>query len=614
MALSAWLHVLRVQKHRNDGFVSPSGHVVRVIATSLDLGEGTSAQTPELGDIVAAFEFFMYRSFRFSCTISASLVHKMLQTTNRLDRYLDSKGHGVFDPDVDPDESMTVFSEAEFVESPFAGQCKDASTLAIPPGFDFSALNRLSNDESSGGYVLYSGRDDDFPSNLSDTGVMLSDDKTFDILWLSATEFLTLLEFSGGNWVRKLHSMKVEVGGVSLTVHAHRLMKCEYSEEWNLKLNPPPVRPLRFMAHLVAPIWEGISAITLDFATAPPEEATLDLIPTTDHALTRTVTVTLRGATTDLLRALASHPLHSQVLLRLRWGYQGGVSALEMNDCLKEFQKSVHLEVPEQLLEFNDYETSFAANPAFQSLTIVAPASTRLSPKMMDAMACNAGMKHLTIDCDDWQKTGTGMELIVTLLRKVALESASLESLTLVSHYDYFSSTYQPFKNVQGTFDGLAEHLDSNKIHVLSKFLLTFPYNQRKSLVKSNADWDSQFAPSLLLNCLRRQPGGRPSARVSGVAVQSINQGRLYSRATNIVPFDRSTSSASAIFDILRSAMSDKKSGEESVLITKSSSELKETLAKVLHQLDEFCVTGMQRPDIGTYDDCSLSGSHLTAV
>jgi hypothetical protein len=72
-----------------------------------------------------------------------------------------------------------------------------------------------------------------------------------------------------------------------------------------------------------------------------------------------------------------------------------------------------------------------------------------------------------------------------------------------------------------------------------------------KSRLKSNTVWDSEFSPTLVLNCLRRQSGGCPPAILWGLAIRRISQGILYEYATNLVPLDLSASSASAIFESL---------------------------------------------------------------
>jgi hypothetical protein len=216
----------------------------------------------------------------------------MFRWTNRLDLFLASKDHGVCDPE---DEASTiVFREAEFVEClwPASDQFDlDASLLAVPRDFDFSVLNRLN--DASIRHTLYTGRYDDDSSSMSHVGQLVPGSNIFDILWLSATEILTLVDFDGSNWVNNLYSVTIQVSGISLTVHVHKLMKSKYNLKWDDKLNPPSELPLRFMAHLIAPIWDVVSAITLYFATAPPDEAAIALVPFKECNLSKTVAVSL---------------------------------------------------------------------------------------------------------------------------------------------------------------------------------------------------------------------------------------------------------------------------------------------------------------------------------
>jgi hypothetical protein len=530
---------------------------------------------------------------------------QMLRLTNRLGQLLVSKGQGVYtrtrvhtrhNPD-EYKETDTIFREAEFVESLLedSGRFDGASSLAVPRDFDFSKLDRLNKDEPHEEYYFRDGRNVGTPSALYDAAVALSDDDTFDILWISTTEFLSHATILKSTWVVNIYSVAVIVNGERLEFHAYRLMECtDVNEIWNLKVDPPAEHPLRFMAHLLAPVLGTIQWVQLEFWTKPPVEATLILVPSTECNLSKKISILLCRPTHDLLRALASHPVHSQVLLRLHREHVSGISATEMNDHLLAFRNPVHLQIPHDLLTFNDCEESFAANPLFHSLTINAPAFTRLSPKLLDAMACNTGLKHLTIDTGDISSP----ELIWDLFCNVVLQSSTLESLT-VMHYDYIYNTSQQFNDVvQEAFDRLAQKCETNskRTHGLSKCQWTYRNDcGHKSFAKSTAIWDSQFSPALLLNCLGRQPGGCPTARVSGLAIQSVNEGLLYSHATNMVPWDRSTSISSVIFEIIRgAAMSTKDSREEldfGTYVFGGCSELSEIVMQTKHDLDEFVAT-----------------------
>jgi hypothetical protein len=532
----------------------------------------------------------------------------MLRLTNRLEHHLVSKGQGVYtrtrvhtrhNPD-EYKETDTIFREAEFVESLLedSGRFVGASSLAVPRDFDFSKLDRLNKDEAHTEYYFRDGRNVGTPSALYDAAVALSDDDTFDILWISTTEFLSHATILKSTWVVNIYSVAVIVNGESLEFHAYRLMECTdvngFRSVWKLNVDPPAEIPLRFMAHLLAPVLDAIQRVKLEFWTKPPVEATLALVPSMECILAKKISILLCSPTQDLLRALASHPVHSRVLLRLHDEHLSGISATEMNDHLLAFRNPVHLQIPHDLLTFNDCEEPFAANPFFHSLTINAPAFTRLSPKLLDAMSCNTGLKHLTIDTGDISSP----ELIWDIFCNVVLQSSTLESLT-VMHYGYTYCTSQTFEDiVQEAFDRLAQYCrtKSKRTHGLSKCKWTYRNDcGHKSFAKSTAIWDSQFSPALLLNCLGRLPGGCPTARVSGLAIQSVNEGLLYSHATNMVPWDRSTSSSSVIFEIIRgAAMATKDSREEldfGTYVFGGCSELSEIVMQTKHDLDEFVAT-----------------------
>jgi hypothetical protein len=474
----------------------------------------------------------------------------MLRSANRLDQYLASKGHGVAARGTDEDVKIIV-REAELVEplSVQSGQLCGASSLAVPLEFCFPTLNwllfRLDTDESHISFYLCEGRQDRDSSNLS-AEVALSDWATFDVLWLSTAVFLTQVPFRGGLWVETMYTMNVEMNEVHFRVHAHRLLDCFPWDAGSSEL------PLRFMAHQLAQIYDLVTASRLELETTAPEEAVLALVPSVECTLSKTITVTLGNPTRNLLGALASHQIHSKVLLRLDWGLTPGIPKSELNDILLGFHCSIHLQVPGALLDFKDCETSFAANPAFTSLTITASASRRLSHKLLHAMAHSTSMKHLTIDCYDWIYQAE-CHLVGDLFRSVVLENSCLQSLTLMASYDRFTSLCS-FKDLQRA---LIPHLDKSQMHGLSRFRVALLNHLRKPF-RVTEEWDSQFSPALALNCLCRRQGGCPSAGISGFAIQSINKGALYRLATNLVPWDRSASSATVILYILRCHMSAK--------------------------------------------------------
>jgi hypothetical protein len=109
----------------------------------------------------------------------------------------------------------------------------------------------------------------------------------------------------------------------------------------------------------------------------------------------------------DLVRALVSHPVHRQVRLSLEARSDLSlreikITAQEMNDALKAFQHPVHLNIPHILTTFSCEDEIFTANPVLQSLTINSNGVPVLSPKILEGIACNTSLTHLTIDATGW--------------------------------------------------------------------------------------------------------------------------------------------------------------------------------------------------------------------
>jgi hypothetical protein len=308
----------------------------------------------------------------------------------------------------------------------------------------------------------------------------------------------------------------------------------------------------------VEPARHLIEAIALTFLVAPPAEAVLSLVPTTAQSINTDFRIWLAGLWLEVLPALAAHPVHPRVDLRFD---NIDDKDQEMNDYFRQFQYPLHLNIPDQLLEYECIGESFTVNPAFRSMSVPTPrfgSDAQLSPKMLDGIACNQGLDHLTVHCGDLATSGR-LERIIDIFRRVVLcRDSHLHMITFASGIFYWDK--RSLQNEQGAFEQLTELLDPNlnSYHGLSSLRWTFSHFSSWDndihghlAIRSNSRWDARFSPALVLNWLKRHRV-YPSQPVSGLAIQRINQGGLYSYATNLVPWDLSTSSASAIYDMLR--------------------------------------------------------------
>jgi hypothetical protein len=432
--------------------------------------------------------------------------------------------------------------------------------------YDFSLLSRFTNNVTEFGYSIEGDSDQDsyvYPDE-KECGEFPSG--KFDILWVSKTEFIPLhyIDDYHGVSVNRLYAMGVQLDEKLVCFNAFRngAMK-----------SAPAAAPLGFLRHLLTPILHVIPRIVIKCFMNPPIEEVLLLIPTTAVCITKNIEISMESPSADLLRALASHPFHRRVLLHLETEQKiehdrypvsnkdGSATAEEMNRLLREFQHCAHLQVPHELLYSEAQDDSFAINPCFESLTIAASGSTQLSLKLLEGIVQNKRLTRLTVECH-FDSSSEEPDWNNDLFRGVVfVRSSNLQCLTLASRYDAFDfdSDSVSLESEQDAFDGLTEVLESqsNSKHGLSRFLFSFPHSRLKPAIKSNSLWDARFSPSLLVNCLHRQPGGIPSRSVAGFSIERINQGVLYRCATNLIPCDLSASSATAIFDVLRCVLSE---------------------------------------------------------
>jgi hypothetical protein len=492
---------------------------------------------------------------------------ELLRSTNRLSTYLASQGYAAR-------RDNHAIAEAEFVSLTGTTTAKSADPFSFPfpAGLDFDLLRRVmtENDNRVGFSIDKLTKKSRFLPHSGDTSRFLSDGENVDVLWTSEKTFVTRHDPNYGSlhlWAIRLYSTTVQLLQNQLELHAYSFVSEANSEDYMSEI------PLRFFQHLLTPILHlGPSAVVYfsHNRSEPPVEASLALVPTTDQCLTNDVEICFVSPTHTHMQALALHPVHKRVCLCLDIGWSYRFSPEEMNHHLLGFRQPVHLRIPDKLNGFDGKEEPFVVNPILVSLTIQLEAHPGyLSKKMIDGIAKNTNIKSLSIDCGDWGSEtlfgGKAPEWVVDLFRCVVLPSRSLECLVFVANRNFRNEPKHPMCR-QAAFDQVTGRVKSrlyveklvekrcfsaHHVHSVSKFRL-----QSQPPLKSNAYWDSVlFSPALVLNCLRRQLGGSPPGSLAALAVLRINQGILYSFATNLIPCDLSASSAGATFYILRSSL-----------------------------------------------------------
>jgi hypothetical protein len=488
-----------------------------------------------------------------------------LRPTNRLSLYLASRGLAVYQLQLTPRRhDLSHLAEVEFTDGitdnasnfSFLRQCRNP--LRAIMRFMAQAERQFANTYEILPFQQ-SRHHDRVLRRKNDSGSL----RQTDILWLSETEFVSCRKIYINNpfW-HYSYSMSVlpfsSGGGDPWMLYAYSIRQPDGSE--GPVFAPCSDLAIRFLRRFLTPVFSEFSEFKIRLDSSTPADAVLSLVPTIADDPMAGTKMELDHPSADVLRALASHPIHRRILLQLDLRYDYA-HLQELNDLLLGFRFPVHLKVPRGLLCFESSGESFAANPAFVSLTIDTNDNKPLSQKVLDGIARNKHMRDLTLVC--WggdRNVVTGSVLVAFCCGQ--RRDGTHRRVSLVSNYNdvdrrYFERMECSSDEYNAPFRDLDQSLDyfSTNEHAISAFQLLFPLNRYNPPVKSTPRWDSKFSPCLVLNCLHALPGGCPPASLSGLAIQSINQGILFKHATDLVPADMSVSSASAIFELVHRSM-----------------------------------------------------------
>jgi hypothetical protein len=495
----------------------------------------------------------------------------LLRRTNRLAMHLASNGHALYEDNersvegqIEWVRSVSSLVEVEFFSSSTADPTGD-NVWAFPflittrnSGYDMMSWlteadsERIAEDAGDFSFPAQSNRLSDqlncfltYPFER-DTGYDIlpfqepGDHNVFlqhmehifrhdqaDILWLSKTEFVSLHYFRSGSREHNTNSSYAYALSVDQWKFLAYSLPHLDNANGELRFGPVSDLPLRFVYYMLSPVSHEVSSFEVEMTPATPVDATLALIPRTDQRPLDNTTVLFPYTSTGILHALSSFPFHHRVRLRFEDWYGIDVPPQELNDLLLRFRFPVHLEVPRTLLDFECENETFTTNPSFTSLTF-SSCHAPLSTRMLNGIGHNKGMKHLVIDCWDWDYRRNDMvvpSVIKAVFRGALQGGTNRKILTLVSRYEnnergYETDESEPPKSVREAFERLGKDLllTSQKRHCAAQLHWRFPRSRGTPRMKSNKLWDSEFSPALVLNCLHEQPGGCPPAILLGLA------------------------------------------------------------------------------------------------
>jgi hypothetical protein len=190
-----------------------------------------------------------------------------------------------------PPQSDRLFDQLDFLRDPPSDRDKGYEILPFQDAGDHSdLLGRMKR------FRMYGGA---------------------DILWLSATEFVSLHRFHARSHELELYSSN----SYAMSVGQWKLLAYSLPQLDNtdgvFRFGPVSDLPLRFLYHVLAPIFYKVYPLEIEIAAETPVEAALTLVPRTEQSPLNRTTIFFPFASTELLHALSSFPFHHRVRLQL---------------------------------------------------------------------------------------------------------------------------------------------------------------------------------------------------------------------------------------------------------------------------------------------------------
>jgi hypothetical protein len=283
---------------------------------------------------------------------------------------------------------------------------------------------------------------------------------------------------------------------------------------------------LKILSHLTMPMTSTQIDIDLIFSWTnvyPPASSVLCVIPTLAQSLTELWDIYLIAPSQDIVQVLSEYPYHPNVRLGLTTSNRemGTKDIIHFTNLLREFKHLCHLTVSHDMLA--GASAPLVVNQALKSLTLLEVRHSYLFDSVTDRVF--RSIKQLAFE---WYSPTTRIETQVWFGRNTGLFCTQA----------------------------------SNCLR-MSSLLFGTTYGGKKSAIKSNIHWDSRFFPFLAINWLHERRNIMIDSHLTGLAVQATNQGVVFAKTTNVIPFDASVSNASAEYVLLRHCMSGKKPRRE---------------------------------------------------
>jgi hypothetical protein len=411
----------------------------------------------------------------------------------------------------------------------------------------------------------------EFHSTHTTFDIIRQDATPFNLVWLTDNVFMCSFRFSRTRrYKRQLHDY-----GIVITPRQHpktvqfsvySLASLAPDPEWQSR-PPPSELPIDFLWNMLK--GTNLKRIALywdqsDFV--PPAVKFVSIIPLPSARPKCQETPTCEELTDVVFHGkLEAEEINSvltycgQRNLRVRYEFDQYSAGKDVNKVLRESPHLLHVHVPPSLLRIESEKggAPFTENDHIESMSVKCLSSSLGS--ILRGAARNQGLKRLLIEfpCRDSRAFAVGDSFLLPGILYGGVYP--LEEMIILFGSFWF------IHDVAKILNGCAEPVRTNLRHfsvVMSDSgeEQRWPVHRFKEAMANKPLWDRTIFPALALNWWygnyfqKQMRGGSDQQALVPWIVQAVNLGIVYRKTTFHTPHDTSTSNASVLFALLRTA------------------------------------------------------------
>jgi hypothetical protein len=494
----------------------------------------------------------------------------MLRWTCRLRDVLEQRAFLVKDDSVS--RRLSEMREAEFV-SPDGN---------FPGEFRWESLLGCFYKEGNGVYLYNSGEVSN-PTNVlraidphcsvsvsirSVSGQLVENlqQENIDVLWLSPSIFISSFMFFVGVRARSLLDYCVICDEQSSTflhqrsapLRATALCSFEGDEQGD-----PSRLPLEFFHHVTTLLPAGyFDKIALH--RKHPRRCPVDII-TRFLSIVPTHAAPIRAAiygestiTRDELQHILSYQFHPTTKLEFgRYSFNWFVSLTDLSDLLKDARYLRAVKIPRDLVKsFSPWDWSLC-QPFCEEITLKSPdlqihfSDVRVSPKGLHAISTRHNPNEVTLNLSECREKD-----LLDLVHPWMTHDASIENLFICCRHhtrwreDEQSRAAQTGEEYYHSVTDVMPVCRSSNLCIFNISIVTARGHETLQCNRVPR-WDNDIFPSLTLNYYRKRLTN-PTGVLILLAIRAVNQGIVYSKTTDHIPFNPRIANASLLFRMVK--------------------------------------------------------------